>query len=165
MVLLMVATVNCYFNENSYYFSDDNKIFTHFCKKEDELWKAYQGYIRSYLVLLDMLSTLMRSEIKNVNIYHSSRLIEEVLGQIEPANEWGRSTVRYIHRNVLPYFVDYHFIKKDKDEIKKIINDGEMKVEAISNRPSLQDIKKRRIQKFKNGYAEKFQGKKMEKSL
>ena len=98
----MVLNINCYFDDKEYYYTDNKIIFTHFSANEGDLnWKWYSDYQKRYLVLLKLFQDLYRDEIKNIYIYHDTRLIEEMKGVLPPLNHWGKGIVRYIARNVL----------------------------------------------------------------
>jgi len=148
--------IECFLSEHAYYFSDGHKMHSFFqANKEDVLWSSvYNEYQRSYLMLLELLKALRKDNVKNIIIYHNSRIIEEIQCKIEPLNEWGRGALIYIRRNLLPYFVDYTFRKRSHESIIDSIVSGEQKLSTYGveydKRKVVDDIMKRRVQRFRN---------------
>lgn len=123
----MVQSINCYFDDQEYFYTDDKIVFAYFVANEsDPNWKYYSDYQKRYLILLKLFQDLKSSQIKNVHIYHDSRLVEEMKGILPALNSWGESTIRYVTRNVMPYFIDIYFFKKSLSDVKKVISDGKI---------------------------------------
>jgi len=121
----MVQNINCYFDDQEYFYTDNKVVFSHFMANEsDPNWKYYSDYQKRYLILLKMFQDLKASKFKNIYVYHDSRLVEEMKGVLPALNSWGDSIKRYVSRNVIPYFIDIYFIKKSLSVVKKAINDG-----------------------------------------
>lgn len=130
--------VNCYFNHQSYYFSDSHDIFVFFNASDDHRYYKYlSNYEKSYMVLTHMMAELINYNIKNANIHASNRLIEELKGDISPLNSVGINMLRNINRKLFPYFVDCYFIKTSEEDVEDYLRKGE---QSIDKRRSTESI-------------------------
>jgi len=149
-------TIKCFLSDKAYYFSDGHILSRYFCANSDDpLWSVYSEYQQQYLMLLDAMRHLRQEHVLNLIIYNPSRIIEELNGEITPLNEWSKGVLKYLSRNVFPYFVDVSFKKMSATGVAKALDDGQREIDsydvpAIDLVKSMEDMRKRRLDRFKN---------------
>lgn len=154
-----MGVVNSFLGSESYFFTDDHGINSFFSiSSQDFRWRYYSEYNKNYLLLILLLRNLKEVDVKNFIVNNSTRIVEEINGDISPLNEWGRSVLRYIYRNLLPYFVDFSFRKQSKEIIFDNIQKGKVILECKHSKgydDVVNDIRRRRIKRFQHEFQKK----------
>lgn len=150
MVVKRLNICNCYFNYDSYYAKGGGVDYIHFnSSKCGSVFKMYNNYQRAYVMLMHLLKDLKSYNVKNIDVYHDTRIIEEINSQITPLSHWGYSVLHYIHRNLIPYFIDCSFRKIASGELRGVLHDDLHIKTYVDPEKIVEMDQKRRFQRFK----------------
>lgn len=101
-----------YFSSEFYFYETDFMISVFDKPEKDEVWEISEEYHKEYVLLLELLRDFRyRIKAKNITIYGSSRIIDELNMDLKPLDDLGERLYRHIRMNYLPHFIDYQFIK------------------------------------------------------